>query len=168
METATKALNKNFDVPKHKIMTPNGAEASLGNKTNTLCIQNTIMDMLLCVQDGLHHSKWMDFMDMLLVPNFVNTNSTDPRDWCYESETNVWTNWDSIDDCREISWKRCINKFFCNDNLTSRKWLKMFLVNSCMTELQKEIDKKYNKLNKSQKGGFIYLYYMLSCLFTMT
>ncbi len=42
------------------------------------------------------------------------------------------------------------------------------MVNSYTPELQKEIDKKYNKLKKSHKGGFIYLFYMLSYLFTMT
>ena len=37
-----------------------------------------------------------------------------------------------------------------------------------MPELQKEVNKKYSKLKKAEKGGFIYLYYMLRNLFTMT
>ncbi len=74
----------------------------------------------------------------------------------------MWTNWDSIDESCAISWQWHINKLFSKnkDNHTSSKWLKVFLVNSCMPELQKEVDKKYNKLKKSQKSGLIYLYYM--------
>ena len=126
------------------------------------------MDLLLFIQEGLDCYRQMDFVDILLVPNFVITTSLDPRDWWDESETNAWTDWDLIDERRVISWQRCINAFFSKDNCTRSKWQKVFLVNSCMPELQKEIDKKYNKLKKCQKGGFIYLYYMFICLFTMT
>ena len=168
MEMATKALDKKFGVPKHKIVTPDGAEASSGNQTKSLCIQNTIMDLLLRVSEGLHRSKRMDFMDILQVPAFVNTKSQDPQDWWDKTETNMWTDWDSIDERQAKSWQWCINKFFAKDDRTSSKWLKVFLVNSCTPELQKEVDKKYNKLKKSEKGGVIYLFYMLSSLFTMT
>ncbi len=81
MEMATKALDKKFGIPKHKFLNPDGAEASSGNKTKTLCINNTVMDLLLCVQEGLYCCKRMDFMDILLVPYFVSTTSLDPRDW---------------------------------------------------------------------------------------
>ena len=47
METATRALTKQFGVSKHKIVTPEGAEVSSGNHTKSLRIQNTIMDLLL-------------------------------------------------------------------------------------------------------------------------
>ena len=80
----------------------------------------------------------------------------------------MWTDWDSIDERQAKSRQWCINKFFAKDDRTSSKWLKVFLVNSCEPELQKEVDKKYNKLKKSEKGGVIYLFYMLSSLFTMT
>ncbi len=49
------------------------------------------MDLLLRVQEGLHRSERMDFMDILKVPAFVNTTSTDPRDWWDASDTNMWT-----------------------------------------------------------------------------
>ena len=109
----------------------------------------------------------MDFMDILLVLNLVNPTSKDPKDWWDELETNTLTDWDFIDECHSMSWQWCINKFFSKEDHTSSRWLKVFLVNSCMPELQKDFDKKYGKIKKSQKGGFIYLYYMLSCLFTM-
>ena len=54
VETATKALDKKFGVPKHNIVTPDRAEASSGNQTKSLRIQNTIMDLLLRVSEGLH------------------------------------------------------------------------------------------------------------------
>ena len=54
METATKALDNKFGVPKHKIVTSDGAAASSGNQTKSLCIQQTVMDLLLCVEEGLH------------------------------------------------------------------------------------------------------------------
>ena len=71
METATKALDNKFGVPKHKIVTSEGADASSGNQTKSLRIQNTIMDLLLNVQEGLHRCKRMDFMDILLVPGLM-------------------------------------------------------------------------------------------------
>ncbi len=129
MEMATKVLCKKFGVPKHKIVTPNGAEASLETQTKTLCIHNTIMDLLLCIQEGLHHCKQMNFIDILLVANFVRTASLDPRDRWNESETTKWTSWGLIDKCDVIFWQWCINKIFSKDDCTSVKW---FLVNSHM------------------------------------
>jgi len=78
METATRALTKQFGVSKHKIVTPEGAEASSENHTKSLRIQNTIMDLLLRVDEGLHRCKRVDFMDILLIPNFNKTPSNDP------------------------------------------------------------------------------------------
>ena len=53
METATQALTKQFGVSKHKIVAPEGAEALSGNHTKSLRIQNTIIDLLLRVDEGL-------------------------------------------------------------------------------------------------------------------
>ena len=50
---------------------------------------------------------------------------------------------------------------------TSSKWLKVFLVNSCTGDLNKEVEKRYPKLPLSQKGE-VYLYYMLNSCFKMT
>ena len=168
MDTATKALDNKFGVPKHKIVTPDGAEASSGNQTKSLRIQNTIMDLMLRLSEGHHRSKRMDFMDILLVPKLLNSSSPDARDWWDESETNLWTDWDSISERQAISWQWCVNKFFSEEDRISSRWLKIFLVNSSTPELRKEVDKKYDKLDKSKKGGVTYLFYMLGCLFTMT
>ncbi len=54
MEIATRALDNKFGMPKHKIITTEGADASSGNQTKSLRIQQTIMDLLLRVQEGLH------------------------------------------------------------------------------------------------------------------
>jgi hypothetical protein len=168
MEIATKALDNKFGVPKHNIVTDEGANTSSGNQTKSLCIQQTIMDLFLWVQKGLHCLERMVFMDILKVPAFVNTTSTNPQNWWDESETNMWTDWDSIDERQAVTWQWCINKFFSEEDCTSSTWLKVFLVNSCTPELRKEVDKKYAKLDNSKKGGVSYLYFMLHCCFTMT
>ena len=51
---------------------------------------------------------------------------------------------------------------------TSSKWLKVLLVNSCTPDLNREVETEYNKLQKSEKGGVIYLYLMLKSRFTLT
>ena len=61
-----------------------------------------------------------------------------------------------------------MNKRFSDEDCTSSRWLKAFLVNSCSPDLKKEVEKKYDKLAKNQKGGVIYLYYLLSACFKMT
>ncbi len=66
MELAPRALEKKFGVTKHKIVTPNGADASSGNQIKNLNIQNTIMDWLLHVQEGLIVANvWISWISCL-------------------------------------------------------------------------------------------------------
>ena len=62
------------------------------------------MDLLLRVDEGLHRCKRLDFMDILLIPNFNKTPSNDPADWWDESETNLWTDWDAIAERQALYW----------------------------------------------------------------
>ena len=112
-------------------------------------------------------------MSILLIPNFktpnlAQTHLVDPSDWWDELETNLWEDWDKITERKVTSWQYCINKCFFDEDRTSTHWLYVFLVNSCNAELNKEIEKKFDKLHKNRKGGVTYLFYLLTSTFKMT
>ena len=107
-------------------------------------------------------------MVILLIPNFKDTTSCEPSDWWDESETNLWEDWDKISEHQAISWQYCVNKRFSLEYRTSSVWLMVFLTSSCSTELHKEIEKKLEKLPNNQRGGVIYLYYLLTASFKMS
>jgi len=168
MKMATEALSTKFGVAKHKIVTTEGADSSSGNHTKSLRIQNSICDLILRAHEGQQRCKRYDFMSILLIPNFKPSSSADPSDWWDESEINLWEDWDKISERQAISWQYCINKRFSEEDRTSSVWLMVFLVNSCSPELNKEIEKKLDKLPNNQRGGVIYLFYLLTSSFKMS
>ena len=168
MKMATEALSTKFGVAKHKIVTTEGADSSSGNHTKSLRIQNSICDLIIRAHEGQQRCKRYDFMSILLIPNFKPSSSADPSDWWDESEINLWEDWDKISERQAISWQYCINKRFSEEDRTSSVWLMVFLVNSCSPELNKEIEKKLDKLPNNQRGGVIYLFYLLTSSFKMS
>ena len=169
----TAALSTKFGVAKHMIVTAEDSDSPSGNNIKSLCIQHSILQLILCSHEAHQRCKRYDFMSILLIPNFktpnlAQTHPMDPSDWWDESETNLWEDWDKITKRQATSWQYCINKRFSDKDRTSSRWLYVFLVNSCSAELNKEIEKKFDKLHKNQKGGITYLFYLLTSTFKMT
>jgi len=168
MERSTRTLEKKFGVAKHKVVQSDANDTS-GNQTKSQFIQNSILDLLMTVELGKTRATQFDMLDVLKIPNLKGGyEHTDPVDWWDDSETLLWTNWDSLTMEQVLCWQWCINNFFSDADRTSSKWLKVLLVNSCTPDLNREVETEYNKLQKSEKGGVIYLYLMLKSCFTLT
>jgi hypothetical protein len=54
------------------------------------------------------------------------------------------------------------------DNLTSIKWVKEFLTNSCDINLVKHLDEKFNQLFEYKQRGITYLKNVLDEMFTIS
>ena len=70
MKDATAALLTKFGIAKHMIVTADGLDAPSGNPIKSLCIQHSILQLILCLHEGHQCSKCYDFMSILLIPNF--------------------------------------------------------------------------------------------------
>ena len=157
MKDATAALSTKFGVAKHMIVTADDLEALLGNQIKSLCIQHSILQLILCSPEGHQHCKHYGFMSILFIPNFKapnlnQTQSSDPSDWWDELETNLWEDWDKITKRQATSWQYFINKHFSDKDRASSFGLYVFLVNSSSAELNKETKNTFNKLHKNRKG----------------
>ena len=80
----------------------------------------------------------------------------------------IWTNWECIPVNEVFSWQYVLNKRGDPADHVSSALLMKFLENSSTIGLHEKIDKKILTLPINQCGGFIYLYYLLTTLFTMT
>lgn len=70
MNDATAALSTKFGVSKHMIVTADGLDALSVNNIKLLCIQHSILQLILCSHEGHQGCKHYDFMSILLMPNF--------------------------------------------------------------------------------------------------
>ena len=101
MKDATAALSTKFGVAKHMIVTTDGSESPSGNNIKSLCIQHSILQLILRSHEAHQRCKRYDIMSILLIPNFKTpsldqTHPSDPSEWWDESEMNLWEDWDKV------------------------------------------------------------------------
>ena len=168
MDVATAALDPKFGVAKHRIVT-RLSDTDEDNQTRFQHVQQSIVSILHRVREGHSRAKKMDFMDISTIPRMTgDTSSSDPADWWDNTETNIWTDWDQLDELQVRGWQYSINKRFGPGDRVASRWLQMFVENSSTDELRTATLKKYEKLATNQRGGVIYLYYTLCTMFTMS
>ena len=97
-----------------------------------------------------------------------NLNSDDPRDWWDGTEINVWKDWDICTEEQIRRWQFGVNKYFSDGDRIASKWMQQFVYNSCTDSLRTAVEKKYEVLPANQRGGVIYLFYVLREMFEMS
>eukprot|EP00956_Cyclotella_meneghiniana_P005534 scaffold7111_cov22-Cyclotella_meneghiniana.AAC.1 len=165
MAMATAALAEKFGVASHRV----SSNVEEGDHSSRQYIQQTVVSILDRVQEGHQRSKMMDFMDICTLPKLSgDLRSTNPVDWWDESETNIWTDWDRCSITQVKAWQFSINKRFSPQDQTASIWLYLFVYNSSTHALRTEVNKKYNRIRKNQRGGVCYLYLTLCEMFHMS
>lgn len=167
-ESATRSLDVKFGVAKHLITTAGGSASQSGNQTTDLNIQDYITSTTLRIEEGHDRCKMHDMGDILNCAQLKPAIPTNAKceDWWDDTETNIWTSYDTITPGQARSWQYSINKKFGAENQMSDMWLQRFLYNSSTDELRRLIKKKFEELAPNTQGGFIYLYYLLNSLFS--
>ena len=165
MAMATAALADKFGVASHRVS--NTVEE--GDHSSRQYIQSTIVGVLGRVEEGHQRSKMMDFMDICVLPKLKGDLSSDnPVDWWDESEVNLWTDWDRCNITQVKAWQYSVNKRFSPQDQTASTWLYLFVYNSSTHALRTEVNKKYDRVKKNQRGGVCYLYLTLCEMFQMS
>jgi hypothetical protein len=165
MAMATAALSDKFGVASHRVS--NHVEE--GDHSSRQHIQQTIVGILGRVQEGYQRAKMMDWMDICHLPQLNgNLKSANPVDWWDESEINLWTDWDRCTITQVKAWQYSINKRFSPQDQTASTWLYLFAYNSSTHALRTEVNKKYTRIPKNQRGGVCYLYLSLCEMFQMS
>ena len=104
---ATEPLKEPFGVAKHKVVN----KVEDGNQQQFLHIQQMIVGILHQVKEGHSRSKSMDWMDICLIPKLKRyNNSKNCEEWWDESETNLWTDWDSLEVETTMAWQYSITR----------------------------------------------------------
>lgn len=165
MLMATTSLSEKFGVAKHKLVT----HAQEGDQEKSAHIQQVIVGILHRVKEGQKRSEAMDWMDICTVSGLGgNLNSDDPRDWWDGTEINVWKDWDICTEEQIRRWQFGVNKYFSDGDRIASKWMQQFVYNSCTDSLRTAVEKKYEVLPANQRGGVIYLFYVLREMFEMS
>jgi len=79
---------------------------------------------------------------------------------------NLLKNWGklTLKQCR--NWQRDSFDYACTNNLTSMKWAKSLMMNSCDVLLVDRIDEKIDELDLYEQGGVTYIkikLYLMRC-----
>lgn len=102
MAMATEPLKEPCGVSKYKVV--NKVEDD--NQQSCLHIQQMIVGILYRVKKRHSRSKSMDWIDICLIPKLKRyNNSENCEEWWDESETNLWTDWDSLDVETIMAWQ---------------------------------------------------------------
>ena len=150
MVMATEPLQEPFGVAQHKVV----HRVEDGDQQSFLHIQQMIVGVLHRVNEGHSRSKSMDWMDICLIPRLNRyNNSENCEDWWDESETNLWTDWDSLDVETIMAWQYSINKRFSREDRTGSRWLKEFVYKTSSDSLKSVIAKRYDRFSKGCLGG---------------
>ena len=165
MAMATYALAEKFGVASHRV----SSNLEEGDHSSKQYIQQTIVGILDRVKEGHQRAKMVDWMDICVLPKLTgNLRSLNPADWWDESETNLWTDWDRCTLTQIKAWQYSINKRFSAQDRTASTWLYLFVYNSSTHALRTEVSKKYDRVQKTQRGGVCYLYLTLCEMFQMS
>ena len=79
-------------------------------------------------------------MNICLIPKLKRYNNSDNyEEWWDESETNVWTDWDSLDMETIMAWQYSINKRFSLEDRTGSRWLKEFFYKTSSDSLKSAV-----------------------------
>jgi hypothetical protein len=165
MLMATTSLSEKFGVAKHKLVT----HAQEGDQEKSAHIQQVIVGILHRVKEGQKRSEAMDWMDICTRSGLGgNLNSDDPCDWWDGTEINVWKDWDICTEEQIRRWQFGVNKYFSDGDRIASKWMQQFVYNSCTDSLRTAVEKKYEVLPANQRGGVVYLFYVLREMFEMS
>ena len=163
---ATAPLSEKFGVARHKILT----DAEEGDQSKYAHIQAVIVSVLHRVKQGELRARAVDWMDICVIPFLIEANLSNPdcSTWWDSSEINIWQDWDVLQENQVRRWQYSINKRFSDGDRIASNWLLTFVSDSSTDSLRTAVQKKYEKLDVSQKGGVVYLYLTLSEMFQMS
>jgi hypothetical protein len=117
----------------------------------------------------------MDAWDMIspfVIPEFVDPFALSAEDcWGDRKLTgvNLLKNWGklTLKQCRH--WQRdSFEDYACTEDLTSMKWAKSLMMNSCDVLLVDRINKKFDELDLYKQGGVTYIKIALDEMFTIS
>ena len=166
---ATTPLTEKFGVPRHKVISRASGRQE-GDQVNFQHIQKQVVGVLHRVTDAKHHAVAMDFGEITNLPHLnrraLAAGKPLPEIWD-DSETNIFDAWDKFTLDEIKLFQLCINKWFSAENRTASSWLQIFVFKSSTDSLRTAVAKKYDKLDKTCKGGLTYLYLTLCAMFQM-
>lgn len=93
----------------------------------------------------MQNARYGDILNCAQLKPTIPTNAK-CEDWWDDTETNIWTSYDTITPSQARSWQYSINKKFGAENQMSDMWLQRFLYNSSTDELRRLIKKKFEEL----------------------
>ena len=165
MAMATQALTEKFGVARHKIV----ADAEEGDVSKNLHVQQVVVTTLHRIKEGHLRSKKMDWMDICTLADYSGQiDHEDCSKWWGSLEIFIWTDWELLTETHVRAWQFSVNKRFSDEDRIASTWLKEFVYNSSTDSLRSVVDKKYDRLPASQRGGIMYLYFTLCEMFQMS
>ena len=169
-EAATKSLPIKFDLMSHQATFSGGGESS--RSANKLQLQKQLTDIVHLASLGEKQCiKWdiAGICTMSKLKQGASGGKSSPRSWFNHQDTiNLWKEWESATAREVLSWQFSINKRGAPEDRISSSWLLSFLENSSTVGLRDKVDRKMELLPHNQRGGIIYLWYLLTTMFTMT
>ena len=161
-------LSTKFDVLVHQSGYSTGGDSTLSAQHS---IQKQLTTIIQLAKLRHNHCSKFDFSDICHVPVlFGNTSGMDnPQNWqdLLSTKTNIWEHWEVVGENTVKSWQYTLNKRGGYETHRSNIWLLTFLEGSCLLALREKLDKKVDSLPNTQRGGGIYLWYLLNTLFLM-
>ena len=167
-DLACTPLSTKFDVLVHQSRYSTGGDSTLSAQHS---IQKQLTPLIQLAKLGHKHCSKFDFADICHVPVLLsNTSGMDnPQNWwdLLSNKTNIWEHWEVVGENTVKSWQYTLNKRGGDETHRSNIWLLTFLEGSCSLALREKLDRKVDSLPNTQRGGVIYLWYLLNTLFSM-
>ena len=167
-DLACTPLSTKFDVLVHQSRYSTGGESTLSAQHS---IQKQLTTIIQLAKLGHKHCSKFDFADICHVPVLLPNTSgmNNPQNWwdLVSDKTNIWEHWEVVEENTVKSWQYTLNKRGGNETHRSNIWLLTFLEGSCSLALREKLDRKVDSLPNTQRGGVIYLWYLLNTLFSM-
>ena len=160
---ATASIEHKFGVASHYVTDKDEAED--GDQTRPQFIQQQYVENLSKIDAVKQRLVEYDMVDVMRVPIGIRDPlATDISDLFEFEDVHILSGWDTVSWETACTWQWAVNSAMSDDDKCSSKWAKMFLHESCTTEMRELIMTEYGALPIHFKGGVtIWIFLLLTC-----
>jgi len=167
-EAATKPLSPPFGVAKHFVTTSSDGETESGNLKYDH-IQELFVGNVTKIENAHKRCVRYDMMLVVQIPELKDETATHPSERWEEGEgRNLFVSYSKISLEEVRLWQRDMNYYGSDADQQSSRWLYDLIYESCNTELQTLLQKKYELLPNGDRGGIVLLKLALDELMFMS